>query len=158
MSRNDAPRAARLRVGWRTVESAAAGIAEHGQRLLDDRQFTVSARTWRRWEGERPAWPAEETAIVIRDALGRWPEDLGFTTPPGWIRPEHREEADVKRRAFVGVTAAALATGPAAPQQVGPALIDYFQQQLEGPCRAGVPLALPQPEPATSASPSGVRR
>ncbi|UIX29551.1 Twin-arginine translocation pathway signal [Streptomyces sp. GQFP] len=136
MSRNDALRAARLRVGWRTVEQAAAKLSEHGQRLLDDRQFTVSARTWRRWEGDRPGWPPEETAIVIHDALGRWPEDLGFTTPPGWIRPEHHEEADVKRRAFMSVTAAALVPGPVASQHVDPALIDYFQTQLEGHYRA----------------------
>ncbi|MFE9818517.1 Twin-arginine translocation pathway signal [Streptomyces sp. NPDC005773] len=136
MSRNDALRAARLRTGWRTIEAAAAAITEHGQALLDDGQFTVSARTWRRWEGDRPGWPAEETAIVIHDALGRWPEDLGFTTPPGWIRPEHHEEADVRRRAFVGVTAAALVAGPVAPQHVDPALIGYFQQQLEGHYRA----------------------
>ncbi|MFJ9714759.1 Twin-arginine translocation pathway signal [Streptomyces sp. NPDC101213] len=136
MGRNDALRAARLRVGWRSIEQAAAALTEQGQRLLDDRQFTVSARTWRRWEGERPGWPAEDTAIVLHDALGRWPEDLGFTTPPGWIRPEHHEEADVKRRAFVSVTAAALVAGPVAPQHVDPALIDYFQQQLEGHYRA----------------------
>ncbi|MGW1183078.1 Twin-arginine translocation pathway signal [Streptomyces drozdowiczii] len=136
MSRNDALRAARLRVGWRTVEAAAVTLTDHGQQLLDDRQFTVSARTWRRWEGARPGWPAEETAIVLHDALGRWPEDLGFTTPPGWIRPEHHEEAQVDRRAFVSVTAAALAPGPVSPQHVDPALIDYFQQQLEGHYRA----------------------
>lgn len=135
-SRNDALRAARLRKGWRTVEQAAAYLTEHGQQLLDDRHFAVSARTWRRWEGDRPGWPAEETAIVIHDALGRWPEDLGFTTPPGWLRPEHHEEADVNRRAFVGVTAAALVPGPIAQQHVDPALIGYFQQQLEGHYRA----------------------
>ncbi|MFD6532868.1 Twin-arginine translocation pathway signal [Streptomyces sp. NPDC060184] len=134
--RNDALRAARLRVGWRTLEAAAAALSERGQQLLDDRQFTVSARTWRRWEGERPGWPAEETAIVLHDAFGRWPEDLGFTTPPGWIRPEHHEEADVRRRAFAGVTAAALVAGPIAPQHVDPALIGYFQTQLEGHYRA----------------------
>ncbi|WUM76475.1 hypothetical protein OG485_14865 [Streptomyces sp. NBC_00328] len=136
MGHNDALRAARLRAGWRTIGQAAVEVTEHGQRLLDDNQFTVSARTWRRWEGERPGWPAEETAIVLHDALGRWPEDLGFTTPPGWIRPEHHEEADVKRRAFVSVTAAALIVGPIAPQHVDPALITYFQQQLEGHYRA----------------------
>ncbi|MFJ6571208.1 Twin-arginine translocation pathway signal [Streptomyces sp. NPDC091292] len=136
MGRNDALRAARLRKGWRTMEAAATSITEHGQQLLDDRQFTVSARTWRRWEGDRPGWPAEETALVIHDALGRWPEDLGFTTPPGWIRPEHHEEADMQRRAFMSVTAAALVAGPVAPQHVDPSLIDYFQQQLEGHYRA----------------------
>jgi hypothetical protein len=134
--RNDALRAARLRAGWRTPDQAAEGLTKHGQAILDDRQFTVSARTWRRWEGERPGWPSEETALVLHDALGRWPEDLGFTTPPGWIRPEHHEEAEVKRRAFVSVTAAALVAGPVAPQHVDPALIDYFQQQLEGHYRA----------------------
>jgi hypothetical protein len=132
MSRNDALRAARLRAGWRTPDQAAASLSTHGQRLLDDRHFTVSARTWRRWESDRPGWPSEETAIVLHDVLGRWPEDLGFATPPGWIRPEHHEEADVKRRAFVSVTAAALVAGPVAHQQVDPALIGYFQQQLEG--------------------------
>lgn len=136
MGRNDALRAARLRRGWRTIEAAAAALTDHGQQLLDDRQFTVSARTWRRWEGERPGWPAEETAVVIHDALGRWPEDLGFTTPPGWIRPEHHEEEQVNRRAFTSVTAAALVAGPIAPQHVDPALVDYFQQQLEGHYRA----------------------
>ncbi|MGW7198442.1 Twin-arginine translocation pathway signal [Streptomyces chryseus] len=136
MRRNDALRAARLRRGWRSVEAAAAALQAHGQQLLDDPHFTVSARTWRRWEGGRPGWPAEETAIVLHDALGRWPEDLGFTSPPGWIRPEHHQEDDVNRRAFVSVTAAALVAGPVAPQHVDPALIDYFQQQLEGHYRA----------------------
>lgn len=136
MSRNDALRASRLRRGWRTLEQAATALTAHGQQLLDDPHFNVSPRTWRRWEGERPGWPSEETAIVLHDALGRWPEDLGFTTPPGWIRPEHHEEADVRRRQFVTVTAAALVPGPVAPQHVDPALIDYFQQQLEGHYRA----------------------
>lgn len=136
VGRNDALRAARLRTGWRTIEQAAAQLTEHGQRLLDDPHFTVSPRTWRRWEGDRPGWPPEETAIVVHDALGRWPEDLGFTTPPGWIRPEHHEEEHVKRRAFASVTVAALVAGPVAPQHVDPALIDYFQTQLEGHYRA----------------------
>lgn len=136
VGRNDALRAARLRVGWRTIDQAADRLTRQGRQLLDDPHFNVSARTWRRWEGGHPGWPAEETAIVLHDALGRWPEDLGFTTPPGWIRPEHHEEADVKRRAFVSVTAAALVAGPVAPQHVDPALIDYFQQQLEGHYRA----------------------
>ena len=42
----------------------------------------------------------------------------------------------MKRRAFVSVTAAALVAGPVAPQHVDPALIDYFQTQLEGHYRA----------------------
>ncbi|MDI3422881.1 Twin-arginine translocation pathway signal [Streptomyces luteolus] len=136
MGRNDALRAARLRVGWRSAERAAEELQRLGQRVLDDAHFTVSARTWRRWEGRAPGWPSEDTASVLHDAFGLWPEDLGFTVPPGWIRPEHHREDDVKRRTFVTVTAAALAPGPAAPQHVDPALIDYFQQQLEGHYRA----------------------
>ncbi|MFE7804297.1 hypothetical protein ACFU51_06480 [Streptomyces sp. NPDC057430] len=42
----------------------------------------------------------------------------------------------MKRRAFVSVTAAALVPGPTATQHVDPALIDYFEQQLEGHYRA----------------------
>ncbi|MET9545711.1 Twin-arginine translocation pathway signal [Streptomyces sp. NPDC006627] len=136
MGRNDALRAARFRVGWRTIEQAADRITAHGQQLLGERQFTVSARTWRRWEGARPGWPPEETALVLHDALGRWPEDLGFTTPAGWIRPEHHEEDQLNRRALVSVTAAALVAGPVAPQHVDPALMTYFQEQLEGHYRA----------------------
>ncbi|MFE5895820.1 Twin-arginine translocation pathway signal [Streptomyces sp. NPDC056488] len=136
MSRNDALRAARLRAGWRSAEAAAAGLQAHGQRLLDDPHFTVSSRTWRRWEGPRPGWPSEETALVLHDALGRWPEDLGFATPPGWIRPEHHEENRMQTAHLLDVTAAALVPGPLAPQQVDPALVDYFQAQLEGHYRA----------------------
>ncbi|MFC7975178.1 Twin-arginine translocation pathway signal [Streptomyces cinereoruber] len=136
MSRNDTLRAARLRAGWRSADAAAAGLQAHGQRLLDDPHFTVSPRTWRRWEGTRPGWPSEETALVLHDALGRWPEDLGFTVPPGWIRPEHHEETGMRTAHFLDVTAAALVPGPLAPQQVDPALVDYFQSQLEGHYRA----------------------
>ncbi|MYV77111.1 Twin-arginine translocation pathway signal [Streptomyces sp. SID1046] len=135
-TRNDALRAARLRVGWRTMDQAAKCLSAHGKRLLDDRHFEVSPRTWRRWEGERPGWPPEETAIVLHDALGRWPEDLGFTVPAGWIRPEVFHEDDVNRRQFVSATAAALVAGPVVHQHVDPALIDYFEQQLEGHYRA----------------------
>lgn len=134
--RNDALRAARIKAGWRTMEAAAAALQTYGQRFLDDPHFTVSARTWRRWEGNAPGWPPEETGTVLHEALGRWPEDLGFTTPAGWIRPEAHSEEDVKRRTFVSVTAAALMPGPVGSQHVDPALIDYFQQQLEGHYRA----------------------
>lgn len=136
--RNDALRAARLRAGWRTMEDAAKALTEHGQRMLDDPHFTVSARTWRRWEGTTAdrRWPPEETAQVLHDALGRWPEDLGLPAPAGWIRPERQHEDQVERRTFFSVTAAALVAGPVAPQHVDPALIDYFQSQLEGHYRA----------------------
>lgn len=70
--------------------------------------------------------------MVLHDALGWWPEDLGFTAPAGWIRPEEQPEDDMRRRTFVNATAAALMPGPIAKQHVDPALISYFQQQLEG--------------------------
>ncbi|MFD3727859.1 Twin-arginine translocation pathway signal [Streptomyces sp. NPDC058671] len=136
MSRNDALRAARLKAGWRSMEAAAAALTRHGQQLLDDLHFNVSPRSWRRWEGPNPGWPPQETALVLHDTLGRWPEDLGFTTPQGWIRPEHHEETTVQNATFLNVTAAALIPGPLATQHVDPALIDYFQAQLEGHYRA----------------------
>ncbi|MFJ3836783.1 Twin-arginine translocation pathway signal [Streptomyces sp. NPDC090054] len=138
--RNDTLRAARLRAGWRSMDAAAAAISAHGQRFLDDRSFQVASRTWRRWEGNRPGWPPEETATVLHDALGRWPEDLGFTAPTGWLRPEAHPEVDVKSRTFVNVTAAALMPGPLAEQHVDPELIDYFEKQLEGHYRADMML------------------
>jgi len=67
---------------------------------------------------------------VIHDAFGQWPEDLGFTTPPGWIRPEHHEEEQVKRHALASVTAAALVAGPVVPQHVDPALITQFRADM----------------------------
>ncbi|MFD3938308.1 Twin-arginine translocation pathway signal [Streptomyces sp. NPDC058611] len=42
----------------------------------------------------------------------------------------------MNRRTFVNVTAAALMPGPTATQHVDPALISYFQEQLEGHYRA----------------------
>ncbi|MFD9047699.1 Twin-arginine translocation pathway signal [Streptomyces zaomyceticus] len=136
MSRNEALRAARLKRGWRSASAAAEALQAHGQSLLDDTHFTVSPRTWRRWEGPDPGWPPEDTALVLHDAFGRWPEDLGFTTPPGWIRPENHEETTVQNTTFLAVTAAALVPGPLAQQTVDPALVDYFQSQLEGHYRA----------------------
>ncbi|MFP8884013.1 Twin-arginine translocation pathway signal [Streptomyces mangrovi] len=102
--------------------------------------FEVSPRTWRRWESTRPGWPREDYAIALHAAFGLWPEDLGFEAPAGWVRAEQGKdtaaEAEVKRRAFVSVTAAALAPGPIPPRHVDPALITYFQEQLEGHYRA----------------------
>lgn len=62
--------------------------------------------------------------------------DLGFTPPTGWIRPERHHEDQVERRTFISVTAAALVPGPTPHQHVDPALITYFQEQLEGHYRA----------------------
>ncbi|WP_277037153.1 Twin-arginine translocation pathway signal [Actinacidiphila oryziradicis] len=42
----------------------------------------------------------------------------------------------MKRRSLISVTAAALSPGPVAPRHVDPALIAYFQEQLEGHYRA----------------------
>ncbi|MFC5855677.1 hypothetical protein ACFPZI_29025 [Streptomyces chlorus] len=67
MGRNDALRAARLRAGRRTVEQAAARLTTHGQQLLDERQFTVSARTWRWWEGNARAGRPRPTTDGVRN-------------------------------------------------------------------------------------------
>ncbi|MFI8853410.1 Twin-arginine translocation pathway signal [Streptomyces sp. NPDC053499] len=99
--------------------------------------FEVAPRTWRRWESTRPGWPRDDYAVALHAAFGRWPEDLGFEVPEGWHREErHTTDDDVKRRAFVSVTAAALTAGPTPPRHVDPALITYFHEQLEGHYRA----------------------
>ncbi|WP_223282091.1 hypothetical protein [Streptomyces sp. EAG2] len=59
-----------------------------------------------------------------------------FPPPDDWIGIERRSEEPVDRRAFVSVTAAALSAGPLVPRYVDPALIGYFQEQLEGHYRA----------------------
>ncbi|GGR24423.1 hypothetical protein GCM10010219_31490 [Streptomyces netropsis] len=126
-----------LKRGWRSGGTAARGVTAGRRAALGDPHFEVSARTWRRWESGRPGWPREDYAVALHSAFGRWPEDLGFSVPAGWIRADHQEGvAEVNRRAFVSVTAAALTAGPIAPRHVDPALIDYFQQQLEGHYRA----------------------
>jgi hypothetical protein len=135
---NDVLRAARLKRGWRSGEAAAKGVSAAGREALDDMHFEVSPRTWRRWESAAPGWPREDYAVALHTAFGAWPEDLGFEPPDGWVRADQPGEADadVNRRSFVSVTAAALTVGPIAARRVDPALITYFQEQLEGHYRA----------------------
>ncbi|MEE1938413.1 Twin-arginine translocation pathway signal [Streptomyces sp. TRM 70361] len=137
---NNVLRAARLKRGWRSGEAAAKAVSTAGRRALNDAHFEVSPRTWRRWESARPGWPREDYAVALHAAFGLWPEDLGFEVPPGWVRPECNEnttpEAEVKRRAFVSATTAALTLGPVPPRHVDPALVPYFQKQLEEHYRA----------------------
>nr|WP_221463204.1 Twin-arginine translocation pathway signal [Streptomyces olivoverticillatus] len=129
-------RAARLKRGWRSGEAAARGVTEVGREALGDPGFEVSPRTWRRWESGKPGWPRQDCATALHTAFGRWPEDLGFETPDGWIRAEREVATSVDRRTFVSVTAAALTAGPTPSRHVDPALVDYFQSQLEGHYRA----------------------
>ncbi|MBQ0864604.1 Twin-arginine translocation pathway signal [Streptomyces sp. RK75] len=130
---NDALRAARLKRGWRSQEAAAKGVSAAGREALDDMHFEVAPRTWRRWESAKPGWPRDDYAFALHAAFDRWPEDLGFEVPEGWQREEPPpDEDDVRRRTFVSVTAAALTVGPTPPRHVDPALITYFQEQLEG--------------------------
>jgi transcriptional regulator with XRE-family HTH domain len=132
---NGALRAARLKRGWRSQESAARAVTRAGKDALSDSSFEVSPRTWRRWESARPGWPRDEYATALHAAFGVGPERLGFNAPDGLSLDE--EENEVKRRrSLVSVTAAALTPGPVAPRHVDPALITYFQEQLEGHYRA----------------------
>jgi hypothetical protein len=141
-SGNDVLRAARLKRGWRSGEAAAREVSAAGRKALDDPYFEVSPRTWRRWESPKPGWPREDYAIALHAAFEQWPEDLGFETPPGWTRtqPESVQDDDVKRRSFISATAAALTAGPVPPRHVDPALITYFEEQLEGHYRADMML------------------
>ncbi|MPY62449.1 Twin-arginine translocation pathway signal [Streptomyces spongiae] len=137
MNGNDVLRAARLKRGWRSGEAAARGVSATGREALDDPYFEVSPRTWRRWESSKPGWPREDYAIALHAAFGAWPEELGFEAPEYWVRADREGEGgSVDRRAFVSVTAAALVAGPTPSRHVDPALITYFQEQLEGHYRA----------------------
>jgi transcriptional regulator with XRE-family HTH domain len=132
---NEALRAARLRKGWHSQERAARAVTRIGQGVLDDPGFEVSPRTWRRWESDRPGWPRDDAAAALQAAFGVGAERLGFTPPDG-IDLGEKDEDPVHRRTLISVTAAALAPGPIAPRHVDPALIAYFDQQLEGHYRA----------------------
>ncbi|MDT0452145.1 Twin-arginine translocation pathway signal [Streptomyces hesseae] len=75
--------------------------------------------------------------MALHSAFGIWPEDLGFEPPADWVAAEeHPVPGGLDQRVSVSVTAAALTAGPVARRHVDPALIDYFEQQLEGHYRA----------------------
>ena len=133
---NDVLRAARLKRGWNSQEAAARAVTRAGVDALGDPGFEVSARTWRRWESANPGWPRGDSAVALRAAFGVGPGDLGFVPPDGIDLSEKPEDDDMHRRSLISVTAAALVAGPTAPRHVDPALITYFDQQLEGHYRA----------------------
>ncbi|SEM21365.1 hypothetical protein [Streptacidiphilus jiangxiensis] len=135
---NDALRAARLKQGWRTQEAAADQVSRAGRRVLDDPHFTVAVRTYRSWESPRPPWPRADYQSALEAAFGQPLTRLGFTPPEHLQLPEAQD--DVNRRAFLSATAAALTAGPVPPRHVDPALIGYFEQQLEGHYRADMML------------------
>ncbi|WP_042400273.1 hypothetical protein [Streptacidiphilus carbonis] len=145
MTRNDPPhggnnrlRAARLKQGWRSQETAAAAISRAGRRVLEDPSFEVAVRTYRKWESNDPGWPREEYQAAIEAAIGEPLTRLGFKPPKDY--PSDATEDDVDRRAFVTATAAALTAGPIPARVVDPELVPYFQQQLEGHYRADMML------------------
>ncbi|MEU5426299.1 Twin-arginine translocation pathway signal [Streptomyces olivoreticuli] len=111
-------------------------MTEAGRERLDNPGFEVSPRTWRRWGSGKPGWPRQDCAIALHAAFGQWPEDLGFETPIDWIPADREEGAEVNRRIFVSITAAALTVGPTRPRHVDPSLVEYFEKQLEGHYRA----------------------
>ncbi|MET9222289.1 Twin-arginine translocation pathway signal [Streptomyces sp. NPDC003300] len=130
---NDILRAARLRKGWSSQEAAARWVTRAGVEALGDPSFEVSARTWRRWESEAPGWPRGDSAIALRAAFGVGPGALGFQPPDG---VDLSESEPVAQRSLISVTAAALVAGPVPHRAVDPALVTYFDQQLEGHYRA----------------------
>ncbi|WP_258534334.1 Twin-arginine translocation pathway signal [Streptomyces sp. PT12] len=130
-------RVARIERGWYSQEAAAEGISRAGQVALRDPHFTVSPRTYRRWESTRPGWPRGDYATALRAAFGRAPEQLGFTPPPGHpARQQHIPEPPVDRRMFLATGSAAalssLAPDDLTPRHIDPALVDYFYRQLDG--------------------------
>ncbi|GLF96517.1 helix-turn-helix transcriptional regulator [Streptomyces yaizuensis] len=138
MRTNDRLRAARLDRGWLSQEKAAEEISTAGRLALGDPYFTVSVRTYRRWESDRPGWPRPDTAAALRAAFGLSPEHLGFAPPPGHpvrLRPAE-EGSSMERRSFLaaGSVAALSIVSPAdlRPRDIDPALVGYFYQQLDG--------------------------
>lgn len=135
---NNTLRAARLKKGWRSQETAARHIGAAGARVLADPHFDVATRTYRKWESSDPGWPREDYQAALEAAFDLPLTRLGFTPPDGFQLDSTEE--DVDRRQFLSATAAALTAGPIPPRQVDPALIPYFQQQLEGHYRADMML------------------
>jgi hypothetical protein len=135
---NNHLRAARLRAGLHSQQAAAEAISRAGRRVLDDPSFEVSVRTYRLWESPKPGWPRPDYQAAIEAHFGKPLRELGFK--PRQDFPDESGEDDVDRRQFLNATAAALTAGPIPPRQVDPALIPYFQQQLEGHYRADMML------------------
>lgn len=98
---NEALFAARISKGWFSQEAAADGISAAGQHALRKSAFTVSVRTYRRWESASPGWPQPHHATALRAAFGKGPEFLGFQ-PPATLGVEapavHQEITPVNRR------------------------------------------------------------
>ncbi|WP_327416137.1 helix-turn-helix transcriptional regulator [Streptomyces sp. NBC_01233] len=80
-----------------------------------------------------PAGVFDRAAAVAREARQEGPVEGSA--------PAHEELIGMDRRTFVGaVAAASFSTAMATPRYVDPALIPYFQQQLEGHYRADMML------------------
>ncbi|MEU5162005.1 Twin-arginine translocation pathway signal [Streptomyces sp. NPDC020875] len=137
MTTNDRLRAARLDQGWLSQETAAEEVSAAGRIALGDPYFTVSVRTYRRWESNTPGWPRPDTAAALRAAFGLSPEHLGFTPPPGHPARSHEPEGtSLDRRDFLAVGSVAVlgvvSPGDVRPREIDPALVGYFHQQLAG--------------------------
>ncbi|MFJ3496800.1 tetratricopeptide repeat protein [Streptomyces sp. NPDC086091] len=107
---NEALFAARISKGWFSQERAVEGISMSGREALRDPSFTVSVRTYRRWESSSPGWPHPHHATALRAAFGKGPEFLGFP-PPATLGVEApadvAQEIDpMKRRKVLGAGAA----------------------------------------------------
>ncbi|MGA5700682.1 helix-turn-helix domain-containing protein [Peterkaempfera bronchialis] len=135
MDTNERLRLARMDRGWFSQEKAAEEISNAGRTALGDPYFTVSVRTYRRWESDKPGWPRPDTAAALRAAFGLSPEHLGFAPPRG--HPAHDVEgAPLDRRSFLasGSVAAVAVLTPAdvKPRHIDPSLVTYFYDQLDG--------------------------
>ncbi|GLX22973.1 helix-turn-helix transcriptional regulator [Streptomyces lavendulae] len=128
---------------------------EHGwtQQQVADEYCRVSgtvtkdAREVGRWERDKRL-PAPETRRHLATVFGVPAPDLDRAAAAArrarrrpvlttGDRPVIAEAAEMDRRTFVGtVTAAALTTAVPVPRHVDPALIPYFEQQLDGHYRA----------------------
>ncbi|MFJ9516781.1 hypothetical protein ACIRPK_00685 [Kitasatospora sp. NPDC101801] len=131
--------AARVSKGWFSQERAAEGISCAGRTELRDTTFTVSVRTYRRWETPAPPWPRPDYATALRAAFDRGPEYLGFRPPGGRCAgPSGPAAAEpvmippVNRREALATGAAALGLPWLAPGDSGRRRLRVGHEEIEG--------------------------
>jgi tetratricopeptide (TPR) repeat protein len=132
---NEKLRSARLARGWDSQEQATDEINLVAATIPAAKGWSVSVRTYRRWESSDPGWPRYPAMLVLTAAFGRDSRALGFTKPPSSEPTAHQEQPLDRRHFLAASSAVALAAlTPAGPvrKHVDPDLVPYFYKQLDG--------------------------
>lgn len=72
-------KAARVAAGYGSLETFAEALSKTAQRAGIN--ITITERTARRWESDRPGWPRDAAQQALTRLLSLPLEDLGFTPP-----------------------------------------------------------------------------